>query len=283
MPKVREGGYVPSFIEHRKRSEQALISVIQEAVVKGVSTRKIEAVLEELGIAGVSAGQVSQLCAALDEKVRKFREGPLGEIRYVWVDALYEKVRVDDRVESMAVVIATGVNLEGRREVLGFDVIAAESEEGWAQFFKSLKERGLQRSEAGDLGRAYGLESRGAQGAEGGMAALQSALLSQRAGACDQAQPGRSERSDEGGVRAARREKRQGKSGRSGAAVSSALRQGDGDFRGRHRRRAELPALPAAASRADQFDQSAGAAESGDPAPHPRRSASFRTLARACG
>lgn len=143
VPKVREGGYVPSFIEHRKRSEQALISVIQEAVVKGVSTRKIESVLEELGIAGVSAGQVSQLCTSLDEKVRKFREGPLGEIRYMWVDALYEKVRVDERIESMAVVIATGVNLQGRREVLGFDVIAAETEEGWTEFFKSLKERGL--------------------------------------------------------------------------------------------------------------------------------------------
>ncbi|HYL83642.1 MAG TPA: IS256 family transposase [Candidatus Angelobacter sp.] len=143
VPKIREGGYVPSFIEHRKRSEQALISVIQEAVVQGVSTRKIESVLEEFGIAGVSAGQVSQLCAALDEKVRKFREGPLGEIRYVWVDALYEKVRVDERIESMAVVIATGVNLQGRREVLGFDVIAAETEEGWAEFFKGLKERGL--------------------------------------------------------------------------------------------------------------------------------------------
>jgi putative transposase len=143
VPKLREGGYVPSFIEHRKRSEQALISVIQEAVVKGVSTRKIEAVLEQLGIAGVSAGQVSQLCAALDEKVRQFRERPLGESRYVWVDALYEKVRADDRVESMAVVVATGVNPEGRREVLGFDVIPAESEEGWTGFLKSLKERGL--------------------------------------------------------------------------------------------------------------------------------------------
>ncbi len=143
VPKVREGGYVPSFIEHRKRSEQALISVIQEAVVKGVSTRKIEAVLAEFGIAGVSAGQVSQLCASLDEKVRKFREAPLGEIRYVWVDALYEKVRVDERVESMAVVIATGVNLQGRREVLGVDVMAAETEEGWSEFFKGLKERGL--------------------------------------------------------------------------------------------------------------------------------------------
>ena len=143
VPKLREGGYVPSFIEHRKRSEQALISVIQEAVGKGVSTRKIEAVLEEFGIAGVSAGQVSQLCSALDEKVRQFRERPLGEIRYVWVDALYEKVRVDDRVESMAVVIAKGVNLEGRREVLGLDVLPAESEESWTQFLKSLKERGL--------------------------------------------------------------------------------------------------------------------------------------------
>ena|SRR6476659_3745665 len=144
VPKVREGGYVPTFIEHRKRSEQALISVIQEAVVQGVSTRKIELVLEEFGIAGVSAGQVSQLCAALDEKVRQFRERPLGESRYVWVDALYEKVRTDNRVESMAVVIATGVNPQGQREVLGFDVIAAESEEGWTTFFKSLKERGLQ-------------------------------------------------------------------------------------------------------------------------------------------
>lgn len=143
IPKVREGGYVPSFVENRKRSEQALISVIQEAVVQGVSTRKIEVVLEELGIAGVSAGQVSQLCGALDEKVRQFRERPLGEIRYVWVDALYEKVRQDNRVESMAVVIAKGVNLQGRREVLGFDLIPAESEEGWTAFFKSLKERGL--------------------------------------------------------------------------------------------------------------------------------------------
>ena len=144
VPKLREGGYVHSFIEHRKRSEQALVSVIQEAVVRAVSTRKIEAVLGQLGIAGVSAGQVSQLCSALDEKVRQFRERPLGEIRYVWVDALYEKVREDERVESMAVVIATGVNLQGRREVLGLDVIPTESEEGWTQFFKSLKERGLQ-------------------------------------------------------------------------------------------------------------------------------------------
>ncbi len=143
IPKLREGGFVPSFIEHRKRSEQALVSVIQEAVVQGVSTRKIETVLESFGIAGVSAGQVSQLCAGLDEKVRAFRERPLGEIRYLWIDAIYEKVRVDDRVESMACVIAIGIGPSNRREVLGFDLIPTESEEGWTQFLKSLKERGL--------------------------------------------------------------------------------------------------------------------------------------------
>jgi transposase-like protein len=143
IPKLREGGFVPSFIEHRKRSEQALVSVIQEAVVQGVSTRKIETVLESFGIAGVSAGQVSQLCAALDEKVRAFRERPLGEIRYLWIDAMYEKVRDDERVESMACVIATGIGPSNRREVLGFDLIPTESEEGWTQFLKSLKERGL--------------------------------------------------------------------------------------------------------------------------------------------
>ena len=204
VPKLREGGYVPSFIEHRKRSEQALISVIQEAVVKGVSTRKIEAVLEELGIAGVSAGQVSQLCAALDEKVRKFREGPLGEIRYVWVDALYEKVRVDERVESMAVVIATGGESAGSPRGAGLRRHSGRERRRVGAVLQELEGARPERREAGDLGCAHGIESRGAQGVEGGMAALQGALLSQRAGARAQAQPGRSERGDEGSVRTAR-------------------------------------------------------------------------------
>jgi putative transposase len=127
IPKLREGGYLPSFIENRRHSEQALISVIQEAVVQGVSTRKIESVLGQFGIAGVSAAQVSHLCAALDDKVRQFRERKLGCSRYVGLDAIYEKVRGDERVESIAVVIAIGVNEQGRREVLDINVIAAES------------------------------------------------------------------------------------------------------------------------------------------------------------
>jgi len=147
IPKLRRGGFVPSFIEHRKRSEQALVSVIQEAVVQGVSTRKVEAVLAALGIAGVSAGQVSQLCAALDAKVQAFRERKLGEIRYLWIDAIYEKVRVDERVESMATVIAMGVGPSGRREVLGLDLIPTETEEGWTQFLKSGVPGGVARGE----------------------------------------------------------------------------------------------------------------------------------------
>ncbi len=203
VPKLREGGYVPSFVEHRKRSEQALISVIQEAVVQGVSTRKIEAVLAQFGIAGVSAGQVSHLCASLDDKVRQFRERPLGESRYVWVDALYEKVRMDERVESMAVVIATGVNPQSRREVLGFDVIPAESEEGWTAFFQEPEGARVVRRATVGLRCPQRFESRGAQGIEGRVAAMQGAFLPQRAGARAQTQPGRGERSDEGGLRAA--------------------------------------------------------------------------------
>ena len=143
VPKVREGGYVPIFLERRRRSEQALISVVQEAVVHGVSTRKVEAVLEAFGVESMSAGQVSQLCAELDQKVEEFRKRPLGEFRYVWLDALYEKVREDHRVESMAVLVATGVNGEGRREVLGLEVATGESTESWEEFLKGLVNRGL--------------------------------------------------------------------------------------------------------------------------------------------
>lgn len=162
VPKVREGGYMPSFIEHRKRSEQALADVIQEAVVAVVSTRKIENVLAEFGIAGISAGQV-----------RQFRERRLGESRCVWVDALYEKVREDERVESMAVVIATGVNPQAWREVLGLDVIPTETEEGWAQFFKSLKERGSSGVQLVASDARGGLKNAVAESVKGRVAAVQ--------------------------------------------------------------------------------------------------------------
>src|SRR5690242_20546886 len=235
VPKVREGGYVPSFIEHRKRSEQALISVIQEAVVQVFSTRKIETVLAESGIAGVSAGQVSQLCTALDEKVRQFRERPLGESRYVWVDAVYEKVREDDRVESMAVVIATGVNAQGRREVLGFDVIPTETDEGWTQFFKSLKERGLSGVQLVISDAHGGLKNaaRKVLKAEWQRCKVHfyrnvlSQVLKRSQAEVTEAMKAVFVQRDEKSAKT--------KSGRPGEAVPNAIRQGHGHFRGRHR------------------------------------------------
>ena len=129
IPKLREGTYFPSLLEPRKRSEQALLAVIQEAYVKGVSTRKVDDLVQALGLSGVDKSKVSRICKALDEVVEKFRNRPLeGEYPYLWLDALYPKVRQNQRVVGMALVIAVGVNKEGERTLLGFDVGASEEE-----------------------------------------------------------------------------------------------------------------------------------------------------------
>jgi transposase-like protein len=144
IPKLREGTYFPSLLEPRKRSEQALLSVIQEAYVKGVSTRKVDDLVRALGLKGMDKSKVSRICKALDEVVEKFRNRPLeGEHPYLWLDALYPKVRQNHRVVSMALVIAVGVSEEGERTLLGFDVGASEEEAFWKDFLRSLKKRGL--------------------------------------------------------------------------------------------------------------------------------------------
>jgi transposase-like protein len=131
-------------LEPRKRSEQALLAVIQEAYVKGVSTRKVDDLVQALGLEGVDKSKVSRICKALDEVVEAFRNRPLeGEYPYVWLDALYPKVRQNHRVVSMALVIAVGVNDEGQRTLLGFDVGASEEEAFWKSFLRGLKKRGL--------------------------------------------------------------------------------------------------------------------------------------------
>ncbi|WP_187648130.1 IS256 family transposase [Nitrosophilus labii] len=147
VPKIRKGGYIPFFITERKRSEQALIAMVQEAYVNGVSTRKIERLAKELGIENISASQVSQINKGLDEQVKEFRNRPLQkEYPFVWVDALYEKVRnYEGRVVSTAIMIAYGVTLEGKREVLAIEPFINESYETWRNFFERLKERGLQK------------------------------------------------------------------------------------------------------------------------------------------
>ena len=146
IPKLREGVYYPEWLlTPRRRAEQALVAVIGQAYVEGVSTRRVDDLVKAMGIDGISSSQVSRLAAALDDKVSEFRDRPLdnGPYRYVWIDALTQKVREGGRVVNVSAVIATAVNAEGRREIIGFDVVTGEDTAAWTAFLRSLVERGL--------------------------------------------------------------------------------------------------------------------------------------------
>lgn len=145
IPKLREGSYFPSFLSPRRRSEEALISVICEAYVRGVSTRKVEELVAALGLEGISKSEVSRICSALDGQVEAFRHRPLlGRYPYLFLDATYEKVRDETgRVVSMALVVAYGVAETGEREVLGLDVCRSEDVTFWKGFLAGLVSRGL--------------------------------------------------------------------------------------------------------------------------------------------
>src|SRR5215207_2225195 len=145
IPKLRQGSYFPSWLEPRRRAEQALVAVIAEAYLQGVSTRKVEALVQALGIAGLSKSEVSRLAAALDDQVEAFRTRRLeAAYPYLWVDARYEHVREGGRVVSMAVIVAYGVRADGVREVLGLEVGLSEDVALWRAFFQRLVGRGLQ-------------------------------------------------------------------------------------------------------------------------------------------
>jgi transposase-like protein len=144
IPKLRQGSYFPSFLEPRRRAEQALVAVVQEAYVNGVSTRKVDRLVEQMGLHHLSKDQMSRLCRGLDEQVRVFRERPLeGAYPYLWLDAKVERVREPGGVRHKALVIAYGVHESGRREVIGLAVGEAETEAFWREFLRSLRERGL--------------------------------------------------------------------------------------------------------------------------------------------
>src|SRR5688572_23767087 len=144
VPRVRDGGYFPSLLDPRRRAERALVAVVQEAYVQGVSTRRVDELVQALGMVGISKSQVSRLCQALDGEVERFRTRPLvGPYPYVWLDATYLKVRRDGRVVSMAVVIAVAVRATGEREVLGLDVGPSEDGAFWLAFLRGLVARGL--------------------------------------------------------------------------------------------------------------------------------------------
>ncbi len=145
VPKVRQGGYIPFFVTAHRRSEAALVQVIQEAIVQGVSTRRIEKLAKKLGIESLSRGMASEMAQGLNEQVEAFRKRPLADSRYpmLWVDALYEKVRVDGKTVSMAIMVIIGVNEQSQREIIAVETMLDESEAAWTQLFQRLKERGL--------------------------------------------------------------------------------------------------------------------------------------------
>lgn len=144
VPKLRRGSYFPDFLEPRRRAEQALAAVVQEAYVHGISTRAVDELVQALGMTGVSKSEVSRLCGELDERVQAFLNRPIeGDWPYLWIDATYVKTREAGRIVSVAVIVAVAVNTDGQRQVLGMKVGASEAEPFWTEFLRSLLRRGL--------------------------------------------------------------------------------------------------------------------------------------------
>lgn len=146
IPKLRQGSYYPQWLlEPRRRSERALVSLVAQCYVSGVSTRKVENIAQSLGIERLSKSQVSEMAKSLDQEVEAFRNRPLDQeaYPYVWLDALVVRCREAGRIVNVAVVIATAVSREGQREVLGLDVITSEDGAGWTAFLRGLVARGL--------------------------------------------------------------------------------------------------------------------------------------------
>jgi putative transposase len=144
IPKLRQGSYFPAFLEPRRTAEKALVAVIQEAYIQGISTRSVDDLVKAMGMTGISKSQVSRLCADIDERVHAFLDRPIeGDWPYLWIDATYVKVRSAGRIVSVAVIIAVGVNTDGTREILGVAVGPSEAEPFWTDFLRSLSRRGL--------------------------------------------------------------------------------------------------------------------------------------------
>ncbi|MDY7526275.1 IS256 family transposase [Sphingomonas sp. 10B4] len=144
IPKLRKGSYFPSFLEPRRTAEKALVAVIQEAYIQGISTRSVDNLVKAMGGTGVSKSQVSRLIIEIDERVNAFLNRPIeGEWPYLWIDATYLKEREGGRIVSTAVIVAVGVNTLGKREVLGVASGPSEAETFWKSFLRSLADRGL--------------------------------------------------------------------------------------------------------------------------------------------
>ena len=207
IPKLRSGSYFPEFLEPRRTAEKALTAVIQEAYIQGISTRSVDELVKAMGMSGISKSQacpersrrVSRLCEEIDQRVKAFLDRPIeGDWPYLWIDATYVKVRQAGRIVSVAVIVAVGVNSDGRREVLGMDIGPSEAEtphpepvEGLDDLPAQARPPWVTRREAGRLRRSRGHQGGRLQDLHRHLAALPRPLHAQRAGVCRQERPAR--------------------------------------------------------------------------------------------
>ena len=173
VPKLRQGSYFPPFLEPRKMSEKALVAVIQEAWIGGVSTRRVDDLVQAMGLSGISKSQVSKLCKEIDERVQAFLERPLeGEWPYLWLDATYLKVREGGRIVPVAAIIAVAASSDGRREIIGLGLGPSEAETFWTTFLKGLVRRGLKEVKLVISDAHDGTQAGRSEGPQGHLAAL---------------------------------------------------------------------------------------------------------------
>ena len=192
IPKLRKGSYFPGFLEPCRLAEKALTAVIQEAYIQGISTRSVDELVKAMGMSGISKSQVSRLCEEIDQRVKAFLDRPIeGDWPYLWIDATYVKVRQAGRIVSVAVIVAVGVNADGRREVLGMDIGPSEAETFWTAFLRKLARRGLRGVKLVVLRRPRRFQGGRLQGPHRDLAALPRPLHAQCPGPCRQKRPTR--------------------------------------------------------------------------------------------
>jgi hypothetical protein len=275
IPKLRSGSYFPDWLlDRRRRAEQALISVVATSYLLGVSTRRVDKLVEALGISGISKSQVSRMAKVLDVEVEAFRTRPLdaGPYTYVWMDALTQKVREGGRVVQVAVVIANGVNADGQREILGLDLITTEDGAGWLGFLRSLVARGLHgvKLVVSDAHQGPRRRDRG-HPARRRLAALPHPLCEQPAGQDPQACLADGRRDAAQRLRTARCRSRAPPVPRALRRPGRQVRRGTRTTRGSRDRGARLHRVSRRTLEADPIQQPTRAPEQGDTAPHRRR------------
>ena len=278
IPKLRKGSYFPGFLEPRRMAEKALTAVIQEAYIQGVSTRSVDDLVKAMGMSGVSKSQVSRLCEEIDERVKAFLDRPIeGDWPYLWIDATYVKVRQNGRIVSVAVIVAVGVNTDGRREVLGMDIGPSEAETFWTEFLRKLRRRGLRGVKLVISDAHEGIKAAVSKVLQRDLAALPRPLHAQCAGPCRQERTARRLRLHRHRLRPGRRRGRQSpvaQGRRSVAAQAAQARRPHG--RGRSRR-ARLHDLPGSASRPSCTRPIRSSASTARSSAAPRSSASSPT------